>query len=74
MRVFGGNPICEEIPMIDLKTIDTELHHVRLARLDAEAASSEVEDMIRQVRRFEPGRGRLCFFIDGVDAEQGAMN
>jgi hypothetical protein len=55
--------------MIDLKAIDSELHHVRLARLDAEAASSEVEDLIRLVRRFEPGRGRLCFFIDGLEDE-----
>jgi hypothetical protein len=60
--------------MIDFKAIDTELRQVRLARLDAEAASSEVEDIIRRVQRFEPGRGRLCFFIDGMDAEHGPMN
>jgi hypothetical protein len=60
--------------MIDLKTIDSELHHVRLARLEAEAASIAVEDMVRQVQHFEPGRGQLCFFIDGLDAEQQPIN
>jgi hypothetical protein len=39
---FGG-------PMIDLKTLEIELHQCRLARLDAEAAERDVEDMIWQV-------------------------
>ena len=30
--------------MIDLKTLQDELNHVRLARLDAEAAEREVEE------------------------------
>ncbi len=55
--------------MIDLKAIETELHNVRLARIDAEAATSDVEEMIWQVQHIEPGRGRLCFFIEGLEAE-----
>ena len=51
--------------MIDLKAIETELHHARLARIEAETASTDVEDLIWQVQHFEPGRGRLCFFIGG---------
>ncbi len=50
--------------MIDLKSVETELHHARMARLEAEAASTDVEDLIWQVQHFEPGRGRLCFFVD----------
>jgi hypothetical protein len=55
--------------MIDLKTIENELHQARLARIDAEAASTDVEDMIWQVQHLEPGRGRLCFFIEGLESE-----
>ena len=55
--------------LIDLKAIETELQQARLARLDAEAASTDVEDLIGQVQRFEPGRGRLCFFVAGEEAE-----
>ena len=53
--------------MIDLKAIETELHHARLARIEAETASTDVEDLIWQVQHFEPGRGRLCVFIEGPD-------
>ena len=60
--------------MIDLKTIQDELHHARLARLDAEAASTDVEDIIQHVQHLEPGRGRLCFFVDGVDAASPSLS
>ncbi len=66
---FGEPPILKDQAMIDLKTIETELNHARLARLDAEAASTDVEDMIRHVQHFEPGRGRLCFYVAGLEAE-----
>jgi hypothetical protein len=70
-----GDPIYEENPMIDLRTIEAELSHARAARIDAEAASTDVEDMIRRVQHFEPGRGRLCFFIDGLGAAPpGSVN
>ena len=55
--------------MIDLKTLEIELHQARLARIDAEAASSEVEELIWHVQHFQPGQGRLCFFVDPLDVE-----
>jgi hypothetical protein len=58
--------------MIDLKSIESELHHARLARMEAEAASTDVEDLIFRVQHFEPGRGRLFFFVDGGEPEQHA--
>jgi hypothetical protein len=50
--------------MIDLKTLQSELDHVRLARLDAQAAGTEVEQLIWSVQHFEPGKQRLVFMID----------
>lgn len=55
--------------MIDFKAIETEVQHARLARIEAENASTDLEGVIRQVQHFVPGRGRLCFFIAGPDAE-----
>jgi hypothetical protein len=49
--------------MIDLKTLENELHQVRRARLDAQAAGSEVEELIWQVAHFQPGKQRLVFMI-----------
>ena len=51
--------------MIDLKTLENELHQARLARLDAQAAGSEVEELIWSVQHFQPGRQRLLFMVDG---------
>ena len=50
--------------MIDLKTLQCELDHARLARLDAEAAGSEVEELIFSVQHFQPGKQRLMFMVD----------
>ena len=50
--------------MIDLKTLEIELHHARLARIDAQAAGSEVEELIWQVAHFEPGKQRMVFMVD----------
>ena len=41
--------------MIDLKTLQSEVDHARLARLDAQAAGTEVEELIWSVQHFEPG-------------------
>jgi hypothetical protein len=61
--------------MIDLKILQDELNHARLARLDAEAAESDVEDLIRQVQRFRPGRQRLLFMVEiGEVAPVAAAN
>jgi hypothetical protein len=50
--------------MIDLKTLESELQHARLARIEAQRASSEVEELIRMVQHFEPGKQRLVFIMD----------
>jgi hypothetical protein len=51
--------------MIDLKSLETELQQARLARQEAEAAGCEVEELIRQVQHFRPGRQRLLFMVAG---------
>lgn len=58
--------------MIDLKSIESEVQHARSARIEAETASTDVEDLIWRVQHFVPGRGRLCFFVDGLDAPETA--
>ena len=50
--------------MIDLKSLAIEMHHARQARIDAQAAGSEVEELIWQVAHFEPGKQRMVFMID----------
>ena len=55
--------------MIDLKTLQNELNHARLARLDAEAAGSEVEELIYSVQHFQPGKQRLVFVVDCGEPE-----
>jgi len=60
--------------MIDLKTLENELHQARLARIDAQAAGSEVEELIWQVAHFEPGRGRMVFMVDVGEPESFAAN
>ena len=55
--------------MIDLKSLAIEMHHARQARIDAQAAGSEVEELIWQVAHFEPGKQRLVFMIDVGEPE-----
>jgi hypothetical protein len=55
--------------MIDLKTLQSELDYARLARLDAEAAGSEVEALICSVQHFQPGKQRLVFMVDCGEPE-----
>jgi hypothetical protein len=58
--------------MIDVKSLEIELRHARLARIEAQAAGSEVEELIWSVQHFEPGRGRMLFMIDvGEDGAFG---
>jgi hypothetical protein len=59
--------------MIDLKAIESELNHARLARIEAEAASSDVEELIWRVQHFEPGRGRLFFFVEAGEPEPAGV-
>jgi len=55
--------------MIDLKAIQSELDQARLARIDAQAAGSEVEELISAVQHFEPGKQRMLFTIDCGEPE-----
>ena len=55
--------------MIDLKTLQIELDNARSARLDAEAAEREVEELIWQVQHFEPGKQRMLFIFECGDAD-----
>jgi hypothetical protein len=55
---------------MDAKTLAVELHQARLARIEAEAANTDLEELIRQVQH-APASGR-CFawVFDGIDPEQ----
>jgi len=55
--------------MIDLKNLENELQQARLARLDAQAAGSEVEELIWSVQHFQPGKQRFVFMVDGCEPE-----
>ena len=55
--------------MIDLKFLAIEMHHARQARIDAQAAFSEVEELVWQIAHFEPGKQRLVFMIDCGEPE-----
>lgn len=51
--------------MIDRKAMENELHQARLARMDAEAASADVEELIWEVQHIRLGRQRMVFSIGG---------
>ena len=55
--------------MIDRQAMANDLREARLARLDAEAANSEVEELIWEVQHVQLGRQRLVFSIAGLDQE-----
>jgi hypothetical protein len=56
-----------EATMIDVKAMESELTFARQAKLDALAASSDVEDMIVEVQHLDSRPPRLAFFISGFD-------
>jgi hypothetical protein len=60
--------------MIDLKTLEIELHQARQARIDAQAAGCDVEELISAVQHFEPGRGRMVFMVDVGEPEPFVAN
>jgi len=55
--------------MIGRKAMANDLQQARLARINAEAASSEVEELIWQVQHVRLGRQRIVFSIAGFDQE-----
>jgi hypothetical protein len=69
MSQTATNQPAADRPAVDLKALQAELDQARLARLDAEAAGCEVEELISSVQHFRPGRGRLVFMVAGLEAE-----
>jgi hypothetical protein len=55
--------------MIDRQAMANDLRRAREARLDAQAANSEVEELIWQVQRVQLGRQRIVFSIAGLDQD-----
>jgi hypothetical protein len=55
--------------MIDLKAIEDEVQQARLARIEAETATQDVEDLIWQVQHVQLGRQRIVFSIEGLDPD-----
>ncbi|HEY4982063.1 MAG TPA: hypothetical protein VII24_09040 [Pseudolabrys sp.] len=55
--------------MIDRKAMANDLLQARQARIDAEAASAHVEELIWQVQHVQLGRQRIVFSIAGFDQE-----
>ena len=55
--------------MLNLEEIRNELHHARQARLEAEQAGTDVEEMIWQVQHFEPGKQRMVFIFECSDED-----
>ncbi|MFL4991950.1 MAG: hypothetical protein ACJ8DV_11760 [Microvirga sp.] len=57
---------------MDAKALAVELREARLARIEAEAANSDLEELIRQVQH-APASGRcFAYFFDGLDPELAA--
>ena len=55
--------------MIDRQAMANDLQQARQARLEAEAANSDVEELIWQVQHVRLGRQRIVFSIAGFDQE-----
>ena len=55
--------------MIDRKAMENELHQARLARLEAEAASADLEELIWEVQHIRLGHQRMVFSIAGCEQD-----
>ena len=55
--------------MIDRQTMANDLQQARQARIEAQAANSDVEELIWQVQHVQLGRQRIVFSIAGFDQE-----
>ncbi len=55
--------------MIDRKAMENELHQARMARLEAEAANSDVEELLWELQHVRLGRQRMVFTIAGFEQE-----
>jgi hypothetical protein len=59
--------------MIDRKAMESDLHQARLARMEAEAANTDVEELIWELQHVQLGRQRIVFSIAGFDQEVAAL-
>ena len=55
--------------MNDLKAMENDLHQARMARLEAEAANSDVEELLWELQHVRLGRQRVVFSIAGFEQE-----
>jgi hypothetical protein len=55
--------------MIDRQAMANDLQQARQARIEAQAANSDVEELIWQVQHVQLGRQRIVFSIAGFDQE-----
>ena len=55
--------------MIDRKAMEKDFHQARMARLEAEAANSDVEELIWELQHVRLGRQRIVFSIAGFEQE-----
>ena len=60
--------------MIDRKAMENDLHHARLARLEAEAANCDVEELIWELQHVQLGRQRVVFSIAGFEQDAIGAN
>jgi hypothetical protein len=58
--------------MIDRKAMENDLHQARMARLEAEAANCDVEELIWELQHVRLGRQRIVFSIAGFEQDQAA--
>ena len=58
--------------MIDRKAMENDLQQARLARLEAEAANCDVEELIWELQHVQLGRQRIVFSIAGFDQDVAA--
>ena len=55
--------------MIDRQAMANDLQQARQARMEAQAANSDVEELIWQVQHVQLGRQRIVFSIAGFEQE-----
>jgi hypothetical protein len=59
--------------MIDRQAMQDDLARARQARLEAEAANAEVEEMLWEIQHIRLGHQRIVFSIEGLlDPEPAA--
>jgi len=58
--------------MIDRKAMENDLHEARMARLEAEAANCDVEELIWELQHVKLGRQRIVFSIAGFEQDTAA--